>query len=353
MSHWTVPEERARRERAHRTSVRRRFELKSISRTTTSAGWSSSRFRLPVLHLNRWSEVWGPLHRSDVSPKAHFPLECKDMAEADASTFARIQSVLTEAAVDTWGLPDAAVVARIETLDAAESPYLEDVVLAFACAEQCPRALQHFERRYGDEFAGALSRLALDRFEIDEVAQIVREKLFVHHPEVPPKILDYAGRGSFAGWLRAVILRVGIDRKRSQIKQREQPEDVEPLVDLAVATEDLELESLRAKYNDSFRDAVRDALRALSVDERNTLRLNVVEGLNIEQIGTLYGVHRATVARWIARAKEAIATNTRRLLSERLDLPGSDVDSLVRLFQSHLDVGSSVFDSAGKPSARR
>ena len=64
--------------------------------------------------------------------------------------------------------------------------------------------------------------------------------------------------------------------------------------------------------------------------------------MNIEQIGALYGVHRATVARWIASAREGIAGTTRRLLAERLGMPALEIESLVRLCQSRLDVGFSA-----------
>ncbi len=243
----------------------------------------------------------------------------------------------------TLGVPADRLLARLVALDVLDAPHVADAALAFACAEQSDTALSEFQRLHGREFAGALSRLSLNRAEIDEVAQIVRERLFVVRPGAAPKILDYAGRGALAAWLRAVIVRAGIDLRRSRNKDPDRPGDVDPLLDLAAAaTADPELESLRARYQQPFREAFRDALLALPQDERNALRLNVAEGLNIAQIGQIYGVHRATVARWIASAREGIAANTRRLLAERLKLPALEVESLVRLCQSRLDVGFSV-----------
>jgi RNA polymerase sigma-70 factor (ECF subfamily) len=267
-----------------------------------------------------------------------------DDASADPARISAARAALAAHGIDAKRLGIAAdrLAARIVALDAVESPHLPDVALAFACAEQSPVALGELQARHGGEFAGALSRLSFGRAEIDEVAQTVRERLFVSHGDVPPKILDYAGRGSLAGWLRAVIVRAGIDFRRRRALDHELSPDGEPLVDLDAKTDDPELESLRARYAEPFRLAFRDAVRALPQDERNALRLNVAEGLNIEQIGNLYGVHRATVARWIARAREGIAENTRRLLAERLGMPAKDVESLVRLCQSRLDVGFSV-----------
>jgi RNA polymerase sigma-70 factor, ECF subfamily len=235
--------------------------------------------------------------------------------------------------------------------EVAESPYAADVALARACAAGDRDALTDLERRLVADLAGALSRVGLNRAEIDEVGQIVRERLLVARPDRAPKILEYSGKGPLVGWLRAVIVRAGIDLRR---QRRTQDVDVdEPLVEATAASDDPTIEALRARYSDAFRIAFVDAVRALPADERNALRLNVVDGLNIEQIGTVFGVHRATVARWIAHAREAIAEQTRRLLKERLGLQDGDVESLVRLCRSRIDVGPSVFVDVtgdGRPS---
>lgn len=229
--------------------------------------------------------------------------------------------------------------------DHADNPHVSDLALARACAEGDRAALAELEARLAAELAGALSRIGLTRAEIDEVGQIVRERLLVAQPNRPPKILDYAGLGPLIGWLRAVIVRAGIDLRRQ--RRAHASMDDEPLVEATAATDDPAIEALRARYSDAFRVAFIDALRALPVDERNALRLNVVDGLNIEQIGRLFGVHRATVARWIAHAREAIADDTRRLLKERLGLQDGEVESLVRLCRSRIDVGPSVFVDVG------
>lgn len=239
---------------------------------------------------------------------------------------------------------------------AGETAHAEDLALVASFAKGDAKAIAELEARVGSELAGALSRIGLTRVEIDEVGQIVRERLFVAKAGGDanvggagrPKILDYAGRGSLAAWLRAVIVRAGIDLRRKRARTPDAPStDDEPLLTLSAACEDPEIETLRARYAQPFRQALADAVRSLPADERNALRLNLVEGLNIEQIGSLYGVHRATIARWISRAKETIEEETRRLLLERLQLAPSDLDSLVRLCRSRVDIGASLW---GGPS---
>jgi len=68
------------------------------------------------------------------------------------------------------------------------------------------------------------------------------------------------------------------------------------------------------------------------------LRLHLLDGLNIDRIGQLHDVHRATAARWLASAREALAKDTQRILQARLQVSRSEFESLLRLVRSDLDV---------------
>ena len=219
-----------------------------------------------------------------------------------------------------------------------ECLHVNDLHLAFACAGGNAEALREFDRRYHGEIPGALSRLRSSRTTIDEVSQMVREKLFVAPPGGRPKIAEYAGRGALLSWLRAVAVRTALSHRRREGLEPQLHDDGEPLLAVAGATEDPELEHIRARYAEPFKTAFHDALRALTPQDRNVLRLHVVDGLNIDQVGAVYGVHRATVARWIAQSREALVEKTRALLSERLRLDTQEFESLTRLCRSRLDL---------------
>ena len=49
-------------------------------------------------------------------------------------------------------------------------------------------------------------------------------------------------------------------------------------------------------------------------------------------------MHRATAARWLNRARGALVGTTHKRLAERLKLPVDQVESVIRLVQSRLDV---------------
>jgi RNA polymerase sigma-70 factor (ECF subfamily) len=68
------------------------------------------------------------------------------------------------------------------------------------------------------------------------------------------------------------------------------------------------------------------------------LRLAYANGFTVDRIGGLYGVSRATAARWVAAAREALHDGTRRELCARLRITTSEYRSLAALVRSDLEV---------------
>ncbi len=58
----------------------------------------------------------------------------------------------------------------------------------------------------------------------------------------------------------------------------------------------------------------------------------------IDQIGVVYSVHRATAARWVDAAKRSLRTLTNKVLAERFDLRGPDLERVVSLIESRIEL---------------
>ena len=97
------------------------------------------------------------------------------------------------------------------------------------------------------------------------------------------------------------------------------------------------LEALKAEYRTEFAISLREAIELLSVEDRTLLRQQIVDGMSIDAIGVAYGVHRATAARWLNRARGALVAATHQRLAERLKLPVEQIESVIRFVQSKLD----------------
>jgi len=84
--------------------------------------------------------------------------------------------------------------------------------------------------------------------------------------------------------------------------------------------------------------AFREAVTLLSSRERNLLRYHFLAELSIDQIGTIYQVHRATAARWLARAQERLIRKTRELFLLRTQSNADSLPQIMELIQSQLSV---------------
>lgn len=210
-----------------------------------------------------------------------------------------------------------------------------DIALARACAAGDGAALARFEREQLVHVGAFLSHIDASREFVDEVRQQLRDKLFVPVPGGRPKIAEYAGRGPLGGWLRVVSVRVALDLKRSRGRD---PIDGDAEVPLDAAGPDPELDLIKAHYRRELAEAFAITLRALPRRERTILRMHAIDGCTIDELASLYDVHRATAARWVDSARERLLAETRLILAERLGLPASEVDSVLGLLRSRVEL---------------
>jgi len=227
--------------------------------------------------------------------------------------------------VQRLGGPDLA--AALATAPAA------DLLLAAACAEQEPTAHAAFDAILAEvDAAGASTRSARDL--VDDVKQLLRVQLLVPKDGKPPGIIGYRGKGPLRGWVRITATRELIRHQRK--RAREAPSE-RPLDEAIGDASDPLLAQLKAEYRTEFASALREAIAELGPEDRTLLRQQIVDQLSIDEIGAAFGVHRATAARWLQRARGALVTATRGRLAARLKLSVDEVDSVIRLVQSQLD----------------
>jgi RNA polymerase sigma-70 factor (ECF subfamily) len=197
--------------------------------------------------------------------------------------------------------------------------------------------VQAFEQHCLDGLAQTLSRYGSADL-IAEVKQRILERVLVSAAGAP-RIARFSGRGDLRSWVRVMAVREAIGLTRRA--RRERPlddDDDEALLHAFVTPADAKLEYMKSRYLDEFKQAFSAALRGLSARDQTLLRQHVVDGLSVDQLGALYHVHRSTAARNLQRARHAVLIATRARLEARLAVEPGELDSILRLIRSRLEV---------------
>ncbi len=223
--------------------------------------------------------------------------------------------------------------ARVSSTRELSSLAIEDLYLASACSAGDPAALAAFQRRYEPEIALALSKVPDAITMADEICQLVMTQVLLPDHEGRRGIATYRGRGGLFSWLRVVTVRRAL-RELSKL-QREQPLGDEQI--LASLEPTPELGYMKEVYRDAFRQAFASALIELDYDARVLLRHHYVHALSIDKLSALHKIHRATAARRLAKAREALLGSTRRRLLSELRVTSEELDSIMRLIASNIE----------------
>ncbi len=208
-----------------------------------------------------------------------------------------------------------------------------DLYLAIACARGDARAHAKLDAEVMPKLGAALERFE-PAVDADDLQQKLRTRLLLPRGARPPRIDSYVGLGSLANWLRAIAVRLALRMTRRRRAEAANEEHLEQLV----ADDDPELGLLRAQYRDAFRAAFRAAFESLSTRDRNVLRLHLLDGLSVDRIAALYGVHRASAFRWLEQVRGRLDLATRRCLAGDGRLCLSEIDQVLHAMQSQLAV---------------
>jgi len=213
-----------------------------------------------------------------------------------------------------------------------------DIYLAIACLTGDAAAIGHLERACSAELDRAARKLRATADQAAEVHGHLAKVLYTAEPGRGSGLAEFTGRGDLRGYVRVIVTRElirAINRGR-----RDAPLDDanEPLLDRLDLSRAPELGLLRARHGAQVAVALRAALDALDERQRALLRYSLVAGWSIDRIGALYGVHRATASRWVSAARDALGDHVRREVSARCAIPVDEVDSIVRLVHSQIDV---------------
>ncbi len=211
-----------------------------------------------------------------------------------------------------------------------------DVFLTEACLAGDRAAIHTFEEVLLPALRGSALRANGGNPDLDDVFQTLREELFLPRGDRPPKFALYTGKAPLRAWLRVVVTRIALMRRRSLRNEN-------PLLSRGVSLppdgESFAVtHALRGRYAGNFVVALRDACEGLETEDRELLLLHVRDRMSIDTLAPRFGLHRATVARRLARVREAIFELTRASMKKNYGVSDSTFDTLCRDLVSNIDL---------------
>ncbi len=208
-----------------------------------------------------------------------------------------------------------------------------DLYLALGCGLGDARAVCLLQSRYFPALQTTLARSGFDSTVREDVLQQTLLHLCAGEN---PRLLTYAAKATLASWLTVATVRFALNmRPRKERTFGGTPLELERLVG---AEDSPEIQLAVEKARPAFQAALQNAIGALPERDRTLLRLYFLDRLTIDDMGSMYGVHRATAARWISEIRKGILHQIQSRLSRELGLGSSEFDSLAFLIRSQLQL---------------
>jgi RNA polymerase sigma-70 factor (ECF subfamily) len=228
------------------------------------------------------------------------------------------------------------VAAQEDPLQALRSLHAVDLYLVCAFLHRVDGAAAALEKTYFSSITSILRRQGVSEPVAEDVRQSIYVQMLSHQEPGGSGLRQYQGRGSLKSWLRVAATRMA--RRIQDRGRRERPLAADTPAGFLLAGADPQLEQMQRPFQAEFKASLQEALEGLSAPERNLLRFYFVDGLNIDEIGVIQRVHRATVARRINALRSRLLIDVRSALVRRLRLAQPDLDSLIRLVDSQLEL---------------
>jgi len=96
-----------------------------------------------------------------------------------------------------------------------------------------------------------------------------------------------------------------------------------------------------AEFGAALKRVFADAVAGLAPRQRAFLRHAYVDRLTLDQIASTYSIHRATVARTLASAREQLIEQTRAGLLAATGVPPSEIASVIGTLENRLELSLS------------
>lgn len=201
----------------------------------------------------------------------------------------------------------------------------DDFCLVLACERSDEKAWEDLVKNFDATVKSAARKISSNSEDAEDLASSIWAELY-GLKEGKSKLAYFSGRGSLAGWLRAVTNQLAIDgfRKMKRIVQIEEDREFENLAqDSSEKTGNEKVVSHTENPEEIFSErqtakdvskALKKAIDELEAEDKLILKLYYFDDLKLKDIGATLGFHEATASRKLARMQTEIRKSVEKIL---------------------------------------
>ncbi len=220
-----------------------------------------------------------------------------------------------------------------EIKEFVDSLRADDLCLIIACERGDENAWGDMVLNFDSSVKSAAYKFAKNKEDAEDLASSIWAELHGLKLDTEgnkkSKLAYYSGKGSLAGWLRAVTNQLAIDqfRKMKRLVQTEDDREFEVLAQdssektdnkiVVSATENPEDIYSEAEAQKDIVEALQAAIAELKDEDRLMMKLYYFDDLKLKDIAATFGFHEATASRKLVRIQGAIRKSVEKTLSQK------------------------------------
>jgi RNA polymerase sigma-70 factor (ECF subfamily) len=246
-----------------------------------------------------------------------------------------------ELALGKYLLKDDPDAGRNEIRQFIEEIRADDLCLVIACENGHEKAWEDLVANFDSTVKSAARKISSNNEDAEDLASSIWAELYGLRQDADgnkkSKLAYYSGRGSLAGWLRAVVAQLAVDqfRKQSKFVQIEENREFENLAEES-STHSVNERVVHHAHNPEelltekqtaadVSKALHAAVESLESEDRLILKLYYFDDLKLKDIAATFGYHEATASRKLVRVQSEIRKSVEKELKRSHGWSDSDV----------------------------
>ncbi len=236
------------------------------------------------------------------------------------------------ATLEKYLLRDSPNTANTEIEEFVREIRADDLCLIVACENGDETAWEDLVANFDSTVKSAARKMSSNNEDAEDLASSIWAELYGLRIDAEgkkkSKLAYYSGRGSLAGWLRAVVSQLAIDQFRKQAKfvQVEDDREFEVLANESSGNDNNHFASHGKNPEELFSqgqatsdvsEALSTAIGGLEAEDRLILKMYYFDDLKLKDIAATFGYHEATASRKLTRVQSDIRKGVEKNLRER------------------------------------